>query len=230
MNKINYLLSAVLSLLLAMACSTQIQQLKSRDQVTNPVQLDLIDSILQKGLDNEALYSLLGDIKPMSSLVTFGFPIANTDSTKASDANILNREIHGQYLDRLETIQQAVNQIDLPGLKVIMIPYRSTYGKRRLIQLSVVRISALDKLLREKERTGKFVERNAFRIPTFSMPDMGNFVYTYPKDYVPSASIDSVIYYKGVKILENYRAIRNSYLNADSTLQAYKLIREYSQD
>ena len=59
------------------------------------------------------------------------------------------------------------------------------------------------------------------------MPEMGNFVYTYPKEHTPTAEVDSAIYYKGVHILDNYRTLRNKYMNADSTVQSYKLLQDF---
>lgn len=279
-------ISSLLSILLifcVFACSTT----KNHRNIIPPVTLSdyefhLVDSILQFGLDNEALYTLLGGIKPMSSLVTFSFPIANTDSAAKVSGNVLTRRAHGKYLDRLRTIQSAVNKIELPDLKIIMVPYLSAQGDRRIIQLSVVRESLIDSLLLAKENffgqfglvpgvdpvvvvtamegneplarwrgygylfgypdyavdfynqaawtheiTGEFVERNFFRIPTYSSSEYGNFVYAYPKNHQPTVDIDSALYNRSVKLLENYKNIRPNYLNADSSLQSYKLLLDY---
>ncbi|MBB4035344.1 hypothetical protein GGR21_001233 [Dysgonomonas hofstadii] len=276
-------LSIVLAFLFLVACNTakDIHTSGSDNSVLNAYERHLIDSILQCGLDNEALFTLLGDIKPMSSLVTFTFPVANTDSAKRVDGNVLNRSTHGMYLDRMQTIQEAVNKLNIPDLQFIMVPYISSRGNKRTIQLSVVRKSSLDKLLKEKEsfygqfglvpgtdpvvvvtaiegngkferwrgygylfgypdyavdffnqaaidseKQGETAKRNAFRIPTYN-PKYSNFVYTYPIDHVPTADVDSVLYHRSVKILEEYKNIRNNYLNADSSVQSYRLLRDY---
>lgn len=281
--KINQSLAVLLLVLLA-SCSTPRYTTTLRDRAITPEQLHFIDSILQKGLDNEALYTLLANLKPMSSLVSFSFPIANDDSAKASQPDILDRAIHGKYLDKLAFIQQTLNLVDIPGLEFILVPYRSAQKNHRIVQLSVIRTSELDKLLRDREsffgqfglvpgadptlvatviencdryerwrgygylfgypdyavdffvnaaiqqeQTGEHVKRNFFRIPTYAMPETGNFVYAYPGGQVPTAEVDSVVYYRGMEVLDDYREIRNSYLNADSTLQAYQLIRDISK-
>ena len=272
-----------LILLLFAACSTNktITQTTKQDVSMSNEERHLVDSILQFGLDNEALFTLLGSIKPMSSLVTFYFPVANTDSAKRFSGGVLSRQTHGVYLDRMRMIQQAINKIDLPDLKFIVVPYLSQQNEQRIIQISVVRVSLMDSLLNAKEnfygqfglvpgtdpvvvataiegngdferwrgygymfgypdyavnfyneasfkqkQTGEFVERNFFRIPTHSR-DEGNFVYAYPKDHTPTAAVDSVLYNRSTKVLENYRSIRNNYLNKDSTVQAYKLLQDY---
>lgn len=273
----------IFSFLLLVACSTQKNAIVSKssgDQLSES-ERRLVDSILQYGLDNEALFTLLGNIKPMSSLTMYTFPIANTDSTKIISGDVLNREKHGIYLDRIRTIQQAVNKLNIPDLKFVMIPYLSSQKNRRIIQLSVIRISSLDKLLKDKEnfygqfglvpgtdpvvvataiegndkfarwrgygylfgypdyavdfytyssleaeKTGKIVDRNFFRIPSYNSK-YSNFAYAYPKDYKPTADVDSVLYYKAADIMKEYRNIRNNYLNADSTVRAYDLLKDY---
>jgi hypothetical protein len=111
----------------------------------------LMDSILQFGLDHEALFTLLGDVKPMSSLIIFYYPLANTDSTLKTGAHVISRDTVGYYLDKLQKVQRAMNKLNLPDLRFIMLPYQYAQGNRRVIQLSVVRISKLDSLLQAKE-------------------------------------------------------------------------------
>ncbi len=280
MKRIAIFLS-ILLIVVFVGCSSQ-RVKPSTNIIFNSYEQYFIDSVLQVGLENEALFTLLGDLKPMSSLVTFNYPIANNDSTKNSSSKILDRAIHGKYLDRLQTVVNAINKSNIPDLQLILIPYQTPQKKSRILQLSVVRKSSLDSLLKAKEEffgqfglvpgtdpnvvvstiecsdrferwrgygylfgypdyvvdffvnafletesTGKFVERSAFRIPTYSMPEAGNFVYTYPKGHTPTAEVDSVIYHKGVRILDNYKTMRNKYLNSDSTVQSYKLLQDY---
>ena len=238
----------------------------------------LIDSILQTGLDREAVYTLLGRIKPMSSLKLYRMPLANTDSAKRSSPDIVDRAKKGRYLDRLSHVQKAVNEIRLPDLAFVFIPYRAHQDSNRTIQLSVVRVSLLDSLLKAKESffgqyglvpgadpatvvstienagiyeryrgygylfgypdyaVDFFVEashthrdiqkptpRNFFNIPTHQSKE-GYFVYAYPKDYEPSREVDSLLYRRSMEVLERYEKLRDRYLNADSTVRAYRLL------
>ncbi|MDR0536475.1 MAG: hypothetical protein LBH04_00250 [Tannerellaceae bacterium] len=243
-----------------------------------------IDSVLQHGLDHEALYTLLGNVKPMSSLINLSFPVANTDTSLKVSGEILTREKHGAYLDRIRMVQEAINHIQIPDIKVVMLPYAAPGSSgRRMIQISVLRISALDSLLKEREnffgqfglvpgtdpavvvntvefsdryerlrgygylfgypdyavdffvrafqthdRTKQFVERNFFQIPVYSADD-GYFVYAYPKEAKPTAEVDSVLYYKAANVLEQYKKVRSNYLNPDSSVQAYKLLKDFNK-
>ncbi|MCS4226480.1 hypothetical protein [Sphingobacterium sp. BIGb0165] len=240
----------------------------------------LRDSILQVGLDGEALYTILGTIKPMSSVVAFNFPVGNSDSTRKLDEHILRSNQQFRDLDTISQIQQAINSIDIPGLKFVMVPYKTAYAKSRILQVTVVRISALDSVLNSKksffgqygfvpgtdpavlltvneyekryerlrgygylfgypdyavdffvrafqqsDSTGNHVERKFFQIPTYGHAT-GSFVYAYPKDHVTSA-LDSTIYKRAQQVLKNYKSIRGAYLNRDSTLRAYDLIKDF---
>ena len=117
----------------------------------------LIDSILQYGLDHEALFTLLGGVKPMSSLVTFSFPIENVDSYPVENADTSSTHRYSSVyptanFERLRTVRKAVNNIQIPDVKVLMIPYRAPEAtQQRIMQLSAIRISALDSLLNAKK-------------------------------------------------------------------------------
>ncbi|WP_418893770.1 hypothetical protein [Limibacterium fermenti] len=273
----------LLSLILLGGCGAPRQAvLLQTAGMQNAYERYFIDSILQYGLDHEALYTMLGSVKPMSSLVSFSFPVANTDTVSSVKADVVDRKQQGASLDRLFVIQQALNKIDLPDLRFVMLPYRASYEGDRIMQINVVRVSALDSLLKVRESffgqfglvpgadpavvvntlefndryerlrgygylfgypdyavdffvkafqeddvTGNFVERNFFQIPTQTRED-GYFVYAYPKGHTPTVEPDSAIYYKAQRILNRYRDIRDNYLNADSTLQAYNLLRDHA--
>jgi hypothetical protein len=91
----------------------------------------LADSILQYGLDHEALYTLLADIKPISSLVYFPIP-------SVSDATINKVMTQGvnpgqdKRLDKLYSVRQAINQLNIPDIKFVIIPSSGAYNDTRL--------------------------------------------------------------------------------------------------
>jgi hypothetical protein len=139
---------AVLLLVLLQGCKVNTRPAKDRYS-TEVTILRLRDSILQEGLDGEALYTLLGTIKPMSSVASFSFPLGNSDSSRRLDGDLVNRDSL-RYLAKVKDIQRAIALIQLPDLKFVLVPYRLGYGKARILQLSVVRTSMLDSLLDAK--------------------------------------------------------------------------------
>jgi hypothetical protein len=216
----------------------------------------------------------------MSSVVSFSYPIANNDSARRTSGKIIDRAEHGRYLDELYTVQQLINGLNFPDLRFIVVPYQEAQDSKRIVQISAVRISLLDSLLRTQESffgqyglvpgtdpnvvasvienagiyeryrgygylfgypdhavdffvdasltlntSGEFVGRRFFNIPVYAGKE-GYFVYANPEGYTPAA-VDSTIYYKAQDVLARYQEIRSNYLNADSTLQAYRLLRDF---
>jgi hypothetical protein len=76
----------------------------------------------------------------------------------------------------------------------------------------------------ELNTTGTFIDRRFFNIPAYA--GEGYFVYANPAGYEPSA-VDSAIYYRAHDVLSRYERIRCNYLNADSTVQAYRLLEDF---
>ena len=281
MRKYAYLAFLFLLPLVLSCKSKQPVTLAGAGAPIHPQEQRLIDSILQSALDYEALYTLLGDVKPMSSVKLYRFPLANTDSLKQTSADIVDRDKQGVYLDRLYTIQRAVDRLDFPDLKFVMVPYKSPQDNLRLMQLSVVRVSLLDSLLRAEEsffgqfglvpgadpaivvstienadryeryrgygylfgypdyavdffvksafessRSNEHLPRKFFQIPVYAR-ETGSFTYAYPADHTPTLFSDSTIYYRSEKVLKEYKKIRNTYLNTDSTLRAYQLLLDF---
>lgn len=144
------LLTAYFGLLLLAGCRV-VKPVQLKNEIIESSIVRLRDSILQQGLDGEALYTLMGDIKPLSSVVAFSLPIGNADSSMRLDEAVLPIDSL-RYLARINQIQQAVALIDLPDLKFVLVPYRSAYSKNRILQLSVIRVSKLDSLLEAKSQ------------------------------------------------------------------------------
>lgn len=149
-NRISTLCLIILSILTIAGCNYQESQstdsINCTLEVADPYSYFLIDSILQHGLDREALYTLLGSVKPMSSLISFAFPIAITDN--ASNTS----DEHETVMDRIRTIQKAVSYIQIPDIKIVeSLGFASPPHSRHVILFNAVRISSLDSLLKAKE-------------------------------------------------------------------------------
>ncbi len=144
------LLSLATTIIFSCSTSSKFPRQQNTATVFNAEQQHLLDSILERGLDYEALYTIVGEIKPMSSVASFSFPIANTDSLKKTEGDVLDLRENQKYLDKIEQLQSLVSTLDYPDLKFVLIPYKWDYKGQRTIQLSVVRVSLLNSLL-EKE-------------------------------------------------------------------------------
>ncbi len=109
-----------------------------------------LDSILGNALDHEALYTIAGRIKPMSTVASFRFPVANSDSTKNTVAEVLDLSEKNVYLAEIAELQYLVNSLSYPDLKFILTPFKSPSKGIRYFDLNVIRVSLLDSLLSAK--------------------------------------------------------------------------------
>ncbi len=151
MKRYKQLFLALLFSLCVLGCGTLQKQCSPSNISMTDSQLEWVDSLLQYGLDNEALYTLMGNIKPISSLKIYTFPVANTDSSKRLDGHTLTRAEHGKYLDRMAYIVRSMNALHLPGLCFVMVPYRAPYKEMRTLQITAVRTALMDSVLRAQE-------------------------------------------------------------------------------
>jgi len=146
------LVLAFISLMIVVSCSVQKEIPKNANTLTglSKSAQKQLDSLLQRGLDLEALYTIVGDLKPISSVASFSFPIANSDSLKRIKGDVIDITKKQHYLDKIAQLNRLVNSLNYPDLKFVLTPYRQAYKDERTLQLSVVRISKLDSLLKVK--------------------------------------------------------------------------------
>lgn len=148
--KILFQLLLVVFLMAACGTNNKLTNIKSVKQPLNVAGQQLLDSILRRGLDYEALYTIIGKIKPMSSVASFSFPIANADSLKKTKEEVLDLTQKQKYLAKIEQLQSLFNRLNYPDLKFVFVPYAQSYKDKRTMQLSVVRVSLMDSILRAK--------------------------------------------------------------------------------
>jgi 5'-nucleotidase (lipoprotein e(P4) family) len=238
----------------------------------------LADSLMTLALDREALYTLWGDLKPISDVAFFTFPVARAASVPQGAANAV--EAGNPALRSISRLQNVVNAMNFGDLQFFVHPFKRADSGRRYLQVAVLRKSAVAACVRRnqaffghfgfvpesdpvsvvmateyedkydryraygylygypehavtffveaaraQDSTKEFVKRDFFQIPVWS-GKQGHFVYAVPKGYAP-ADIDSAIYNAAAVILEQYRAIRPQFMNADSSLRAVELLRAW---
>lgn len=142
-NKL-FILTAVIGAFM-FSCKTQ----KSAQEPLTNKEKKYINRILKYGLDHEALYTILADIKPMSSLRILSLPVVNTDSISGKKDAVPAEKL--RHLDSLKQIQTTLNKINIPDVKFVAIPYKATKEDKLSIQVSAVRLSLLNKVLEDKK-------------------------------------------------------------------------------
>lgn len=92
----------LIGMFLFMGCGTT--RVGTKDSTSTAT---LVDSVLRRGLDHEALFSLLDTLKPMSSLADFDLPLGQRDSVVQSASSLYARweaaaaELNRRLSDRL---------------------------------------------------------------------------------------------------------------------------------
>lgn len=79
----------------------------------------------------------------------------------------------------------------------------------------------------EQERTGKFVERDFFSVPTYER-EKHQFVWAVPKGHQPNEE-DIAILKRAQQILEKYRVLRNLYVG-DNKPGVIEMLRDWLDD
>jgi hypothetical protein len=245
-------------------------------QKLSTVDKKLADSLVLLALDYEGIYTISSRLKPMSSVATISFNLANADTSKRGMRDVV--DLASTDLQKLKRYQKVVNALQFDDLKFIINPFKINQKNKRIMQISVYRPSLIDSLLNvnqtffsqfgfvpgtspeilintteyeykydrfraygylfgypehavtfftnasiENDRTKEFVKRDFFQIPVFTKED-GHFVYAIPKGYKTTVA-DSAIYNRAVYALNNYKNLRNSYLEKDSSVRSYELLK-----
>jgi hypothetical protein len=147
-------INPLLLLLIGIACTplkhTAIQErpvyLRGYDQLSATDRV-LADSMLALALDQEAIYTILGRIKPVSSIgFSFKYPLARDSSQVAGTHEVVDLQPDSirQFLDEIEQWHRITNRLSSEELVFMLLPFRKTYGEDRYLQLLVCRPDLMD--------------------------------------------------------------------------------------
>ena len=117
----------------------------------SPADQLLADSLLTVALDNEALYTLLGDLKPLSSVATLYLPLARPDSVPATRHRAFDAGQRQAALAKLDRYQRAVNALRFRDLRFVLLPFRQADKERRVVQINVYRESGVRRLVADNQ-------------------------------------------------------------------------------
>lgn len=140
--------SVVVLLLLLTACT---RPATTTTYPARPVTFDraLADSLLTLGFENEALYTLMADLKPMSTLCDISLPLARTDSAGVHAA--IDPDQKRVHLDKLTRWQAVLDALETPDVGFIIHPFRQDYDGKRIMQVSAYRRSRIGQIIRDNQ-------------------------------------------------------------------------------
>jgi hypothetical protein len=105
------------------------------------VSLLLADSIIGWGLDHEALFTIKGHLKPMSSLANLYLPLAGDSTKKDGDAEVIDP--NHPDLRRLMEYQRTLTLLENDSLGFFIGPFTMAQGQTRVMQVLVYKKSTI---------------------------------------------------------------------------------------
>lgn len=110
----------------------------------------LADSILGHALDHEALFSLLGDLKPMSSIgYALSYPLGKDSLQFDGQGYVVNLHDESTQLSlkELNRWNRVLDALSFEHYQFLLIPFKQVWDGNRNMQILICRTDLLDKLL-----------------------------------------------------------------------------------
>ncbi len=123
------------------ACSTTKQGIKKVYRQMSSSEKKLADSLMLTALDNEAMYTLLDTLKPMSSVKMFRLPLLSINETQKDSA-----------INTLNEIQSIVNKMSVGDFLFVLNPFERLDSIYRNVEIYVFRKSRLQNLLTSQSK------------------------------------------------------------------------------
>lgn len=124
-------------IILQIGCNTQKHIIGKAYKKMNVIEKQLADSIIAHALDNEALYTLIDTLKPMSSVQFYKMPLLST-----------NKEQRDSAQQAIEVMQNVVNKLSVGDFQFVLNPFERIDDINRNMEIYVFRKSRLKHLIK----------------------------------------------------------------------------------
>jgi hypothetical protein len=115
----------------------------------SPPERALADTLLRLALDQEGLYSLMADLKPISTIRHLSYPLAKDSTARDGERSVAHDTA---ALAELARYQKVLSALSFGDLQFVMVPFRAVYKpKERNLQILVCRRDLLDRAIRENQ-------------------------------------------------------------------------------
>jgi hypothetical protein len=105
----------------------------------------LADSLLAHALDNEALFTLAGPLKPISSVHALRLRVARPAHVPPGTRDVVHAD--SPELARMERYQRVANVLHCGSVRMVVVPYRAAHDSLRTVQISAVDAVLLDSVI-----------------------------------------------------------------------------------
>jgi len=110
----------------------------------------LADSLMKEALDHQALYTLVGDIKPMSTLQQKRLFVARPDSLPAGIPDVITTDTARAAHADAAQLQRVAQALSCGEISTVVVPFRITRDGVRTVQALLVNQRRIDEVMQEK--------------------------------------------------------------------------------
>jgi hypothetical protein len=108
------------------------------------------DTLLAQALDHEALYSLMGNLKPMSSIgFSLSYPLGKDSTQQDGQQAIVATQVDSiqMALAELKSWNRILDALSFDNYQFILVPFKQVWKGKRNLQILLCRTDLLDSLL-----------------------------------------------------------------------------------
>ena len=112
------------------------------------------DTLLATALDHEALYSLMGDLKPVSSIgFALSYPLGKDSTQIIGQEHIVNTGADSiqTFLAELESWNRVLDALTFDRYRFLLVPFKKVWDGERDLQILVCRTDLVDSLLAARD-------------------------------------------------------------------------------
>lgn len=109
----------------------------------------LADTLMQEALDHQALYTIVGGLKPMSTLRQERFNLARPDSLTHGDPEIVTTDEALAELERAGQLHRVADALSCGAISAVVAPFEATREQERTVQMLIVNERSMDETLEE---------------------------------------------------------------------------------
>ena len=128
------------SILIVSACNSTKYAIGKVYKKMNTVEKQLADTLMLKALDNEAIYTLLDTLKPMSSVQFYKLPLLSTDNKQKDSAYTI-----------LTNIQNVANKMSASKWQFVVQPFERNDSIYKNVEIYVFRKTTLQKVITNQQ-------------------------------------------------------------------------------
>ena len=109
----------------------------------------LADTLVRKALNHEALYTVAGGLKPVSTVIHERLPLARPDSVPHGTYDVVTTGAERTALNRSGQLNRVAEALTCGALSAVVVPFESTRERERALQVLFVHEQRLKASLSE---------------------------------------------------------------------------------